>query len=583
MPAPHRPHDHDIRLLEGKSPPFGPLYAMSREELSVLKDWIAENLRKGFIRPSSSPYASPVLFVEKPGGGLRFCVDYRALNAISVKDRYPLPLTKETLNQLAGMKYFTKVDIISAFNNLRIKAGQELLTAFRTRLGLFESLIMPFGLSGAPATFQRYINHTLGEYQDLFCTAYLDDILIYSRTRAERTRHVQMVLEKLREARLYAKLEKCEFSVSETKFLGVIIGRDGMRMDPDKVQTIVEWDTPSCVNDVQGFIGFGNFYRRFIRDFSKIIAPLVHLTKKNVPFSWTPACQQSFERLKHAFVTAPILKAFDWTKEVILETDASDYVSAGVMSQYGDDGVLYPVAFFSKKHSVTECNYEIYDKELLAIVRCFEEWRPELEGAPSPVKVITDHRNLEYFMTTKLLNRRQARWSEFLSRFNFKIVFRPGRHGTKPDSLTRRSADLPKEGDARLAHQSQTVLKRENLDQLVNSSATLSDPPVKHVHFAGHITYVEFSPCDPVQTPRPLFLSPLHLPAPVHPDPEPRNPLALTPDLEPLFRTGYHTDPLLHSILDALDNHAPRHPRITLADCERRGPYLYYHDRLYVP
>ena len=437
---------------------------MSREELKVLKEWIEENLKRGFIRPSSSPAASPVLFVKKPGGGLWFCVDYRALNAITVKDRYPLPLTKETLNNLKGMKYFTKIDIISAFNNLRIKKGLEYLTAFRTRLGLFESLVMPFGLTGAPASFQRFMNDTLRDYLDTFCTAYLDDILIYSKTREEHTRHVCLVLEKLRDAGLFAKLSKCEFAVPETKFLGIIVGRDGLRMDPDKVKTIVDWETPTCVTDVQAFIGFANFYRRFIKDFSKIITPLANLTKKGTQFEWNTTCELSFNTLKKAFTTAPVLRPFDWNKEVILETDASDYVSAGVLSQYDDDGVLHPVAFFSKKHSATECNYEIYDKELLAIIRCFEEWRPELEGTPSPVKVITDHRNLEYFMTTKLLNRRQARWSEFLSRFNFKIVYRPGKQGAKPDALTRRSEDLPKEGDERLLHQSQTVLKKENLE-----------------------------------------------------------------------------------------------------------------------
>ncbi|KAG0153766.1 hypothetical protein PDIDSM_2421 [Penicillium digitatum] len=434
---PHRSYDHKM--------------------LEVLKDWIEDNLRKGFIRPSSSPAASPVLFVKKPGGGLRFCVDYRALNAITVKDRYPLPLTKETLNNLKGMKFFTKIDIISAFNNLRIAKGQEYLTAFRTRLGLFESLVMPFGLTGAPASFQRFINDTLREYLDCFCTAYLDDILIYSRTRAEHIEHVRKVLQRLREAGLFAKLSKCEFCVSETKFLGIIIGEDGIRMDPDKIETIVNWKTPTCLTDVQAFIGFGNFYRRFIRDFSKVIAPLVRLTKKDVRFEWTPVCQLSFEALKKAFTSAPVLKAFDWSKEIVLETDASDFVSAG-------------------------CNYEIYDKELLAIIRCFEEWRPELEGTPSPVKVITDHRNLEYFTTTKLLNRRQARWSEFLSRFNFKIT--PAR-------------------------------------------TTIYD--------------------------------------------------------QGLLLEAYNQDKVVQSILEALDKNASRHPEITLADCERRGNYLYYRNRLYVP
>jgi hypothetical protein len=230
------------------------------------------------------------------------------------------------------MKYFYKIDIISAFNNLRIKKGQEDLTAFRTRLGLFESLVMPFGLTGAPASFQRFINDTLRDYLDVFCTAYLDDILIYSRTRAEHTRHVQQVLQRLRVAGLYAKISKCEFYVPETKFLGLIVGGEGIRMDPDKVKAVVDWETPSCLTDVQAFIGFGNFYRRFIRSFSSIIRPLVNLTRKGVPFQWSAACQEAFETLKAAFVNAPILKPFDWTKDVVLETDASDYVSAGVLS-----------------------------------------------------------------------------------------------------------------------------------------------------------------------------------------------------------------------------------------------------------
>lgn len=377
---PHRDYDHSIRLVEGKTPPFGPLYPMSRDELLALREWLQENLKKGFIRPSSSPAASPVLFVKKPGGGLRFCVDYRGLNNITVKDRYPLPLIKESLNNLKGMKYFTKFDIIAAFNNIRMKEGQEYLTAFRTRFGLFESLVMPFGLTGAPATFQRFMNDTLRSYLDLFCTAYLDDILIYSKTRKEHERHVRMVLQALRDSGLFVKLEKCEFAVSETTFLGMIVGANGIRMDPAKVKTIEEWEKPTCLTDVQAFIGFGNFYRRFVKDFSKIIAPMVALTRKGVKFQWDERCQGAFDKLKQAFTSAPILAPFDWEKEIILETDASDYVSAGVLSQYNEEGILRPVAYFSKKHSTTECNYEIYDKELLAIIDALKSGVPNWKG-----------------------------------------------------------------------------------------------------------------------------------------------------------------------------------------------------------
>jgi hypothetical protein len=491
---PHRLYDYEIYLTSDKKLPFGRIYSISREELQTLREWLDENLKKGFIRPSSSPVTSPVLFVKKPGGGLRLCMDYRALNEISVKDRYPLPLIKETMNGLEGMKFFTKIDIISAFNNVRMKEGHEKFTAFLTRFGLFESLVMPFGLTGAPATFQRFINDSLREYLDQFCSAYLDDILIYSKTKEEHTEHIRKVLQRLREAGLFAKISKCEFFVTETKFLGLIVGRDGFKMDPEKVKTILEWKTPRSATDVLRFNGFCNFYRRFIRNYSRIVTPLINLTKKNAVFNWSIECQDAFELLKYTVASAPTLKPFDWTKEAIVETDASDFVSGGVLSQYDDEGVLRPVAFFSKKHSAVECNYEIYDKELLAIIRCLEEWRPELEGTETPIRILSDHRNLEYFMSTKMLNRRQARWSEFLSRYNFRIIYRPGKQGEKPDALTRRSEDLPKEGDERLQHQSRVVLKKENFeDQLPPTPPQTPEPlPTKHVHFEKKTKTVRF-------------------------------------------------------------------------------------------
>ncbi|KAI1676228.1 reverse transcriptase [Pyrenophora tritici-repentis] len=326
---------------------------------------------------------------------------------------------------------------------------------------------------------------------------------------------------------------------------------------------------------------------------------MVRLTRKGVKFEWDTACQHAFDCLKTAFSKAPVLAPFDWDKEIILETDASDYVSAGVLSQYDDNGILRPVAFFSKKHSVTECNYEIYDKELLAIVRCFEEWRPELEGTTSPVKVITDHRNLEYFTTTKLLNRRQARWSEFLSRFNFVITYRPGKLGAKPDALTRRSGDLPKEGDERLQHQSQVVLKKENLElpptppdspSLDKPGWAASEEPQlgtprgkKRVRFNEECTLR----LSPITRSAAHGNSPPARPPPPEPDrptllPERTAPL-LPPPVQTLFDDNYQLDTDLQSILEALRTKRARHKKITLAECSEREGYLYYRDRLYVP
>jgi hypothetical protein len=284
---PHRPYDHRIELKEDSKPPISRLYPMSRDELLVLRKYLEDHLQKGFIRASSSPISSPVLFVKKPSGGLRLCVDYRALNALSRKNQYPLPLIRETLDKMAKAKFFTKLDIIAAFNRIRIANGDEYKTAFRTRYGLFEYLVMPFGLTGAPSTFQHYINDSLREYLDIFCTAYLDDVLIYSDSLEDHRKHVKLVLRALREAGLQAEIEKCEFHTTETRYLGLIIGTEGVKMDPKKIETIKNWPQPKTLKDIQAFLGFANFYRRFILGFSVIVKPLTALTKKDIQFRWS--------------------------------------------------------------------------------------------------------------------------------------------------------------------------------------------------------------------------------------------------------------------------------------------------------
>jgi hypothetical protein len=278
--APHRDIDHSIPLIDGKQPPFGPLYNLSEKELKVLKDYTDEFLNKKFIRASKSPAGAPVLFTKKKDGSLRLCVDYRGLNQITIKNRCPLPLITETLDKLKGAKIYTKIDIYGAYNRIRIKEGDEWKTAFRTRYGHFEYLVMPFGLTNAPATFQAYINDTLREFLDEFCVVYLDDILIYSKNRKEHIQHVKKVLAKLREAGLYANTSKCEFFTSKTEFLGYIVSPEGITMDPSKIQTIQEWEVPRNIKDVQSFVGFSNFYRRFIKGFSRICRPLFRLTQK---------------------------------------------------------------------------------------------------------------------------------------------------------------------------------------------------------------------------------------------------------------------------------------------------------------
>ena len=467
--------DHHIKIENGvKELPFKRPYPMTRDELEVVRRYVNEHLEKGFIRTSSSSTAAPVLLAHKPGGGLRFCVDYRALNAITEKMRYPIPRVSETLSRLSKSEIYTKLDVISAFNRIRVREGDEHLTAFTTRFGQFEYLVMPFGLCNAPATFQSFINDSLREYLDDCCTAYIDDILIYG-SREEHLQRVKQVLKKLREANLQLDIRKCEFMQTEVKYLGLIISNRGVRMDPEKLEAIKGWRSPTSQRDVRSFIGFASFYRRFIRSFSALAHPLTELTKgSRKDFRWNDKAEHSFQSLKESFLNVSILTHFDYDRPSVVETDASDFCTAGVLSQRSDDGVLRPVAFFSKKMSPQEVNYDIYDKELLAIIKAFEEWRPELVG--SQVQVLTDHKNLEPFMSNKRLNRRQVRWAQFLAEFDFKISYRPGKQGTKPDSLTRRSDDLPNSLlDDRIQHQFQTIIQPSQLSQLSVRLSQISD------------------------------------------------------------------------------------------------------------
>ncbi len=446
---PHRPGvDHEITLEVGadkKAPaaPWGPLYNMSRDELLVLRKTLNEHLDKGFIRVSNSPAAAPVLFVRKPGGGLRFCCDYRALNKLTRKDRYPLPLIQETLNRIGKARWFTKLDVIAAFHKIRIREGDEWMTAFRTRFGLYEWLVTPFGLANAPSTFQRYINWTLRDFLDDFVSAYVDDVLVFTEgSKEDHRKQVCKVLEKLQQAGLHLDVDKCEFEVQSTKYLGFIIeAGKGISMDPAKVSAIQEWKAPTTAKGVLGFLGFANFYRRFIKDFSKLSSPLHALTKKDVKYQWNKEADDAFEALKKAFVSASVLTQFDPDRETVVETDSSGYCVGGILSQWVE-GVLRPCAYYSKKNQPAECNYEIYDKEMLAIIRCLEEWEAELKSV-GEFKILTDHKNLEYFTTLRKLSERQMRWQLILSKFRPIIQYRPGKLGAQPDALTRREQDLP--------------------------------------------------------------------------------------------------------------------------------------------
>ena len=431
--------EHAIEL-EGGKPPYGPIYHLSEKELKVLREYLEDSLKKGWIRHSTSPAGAPILFVPKKDKELRLCVDYRGLNKLTIKNRYPLPLICEILDRLAGAKVYTKLDLKDAYHRIRIRRGDEWKTAFRTRYGHFEYQVLPFGLANTPATFQAYINLALAGYLDDFCVVYLDDILIYSKSEKEHRYHVSKVLERLRRYKLYAKLSKCQFAVATVEFLGFVLSPEGVAMEKSRVETVEDWPQPKTFRELQVFLGFANFYRRFIRNYSRIAAPLTNLLKgsqsgrKTGPFEFGADAKLAFERLKATFTQAPLLRHFNPEKPIRLETDASGFAIAGILSQPGEEpdssqkqAHWHPVAFWSRKMIPAERNYETHDAELLAVVMCFKHWRHYLEGSRFPIVVITDHNNLRYFMTTKELTRRQARWAERLSAFDFEIVHRAGK------------------------------------------------------------------------------------------------------------------------------------------------------------
>ncbi|SYW85231.1 uncharacterized protein UHO2_07172 [Ustilago hordei] len=411
----HTEHDLHLELIEGGKPPQGPLYLKGPKEMSELRRYLDENLEKG------------------------------GLNEITVKNRAPLPLIEEQLFLLRKARIYTKLDLRAAYNLIRIAKGDEWKTAFGTQLGLYEYLVMPFGLANAPAHFQSFINDIFRDIIGVYVVVYLDDFLIFSDTEEVHVKHVTEVLTRLRSNRLFAKLSKCEFHTKTVEFLGYIIKPTGIEMDPEKVRTVKEWPMPESIHDIQRFLGFANFYRRFIAHFARIAKPLTALVKpieRFKKFELPEEAQQAFHKLIQAFTSAGVLQHFDYHLPTRLETDASDFAIAGVLKQE-HEGRWHPVAFYSRKMSSAEKNYEIHDKELLAVVACLTQWRHMLAGLPNQLVILTDHEALKYFKSQRRITGRQARWAILLADFDFILQYRPGDKGGEPDALTRRTDMQP--------------------------------------------------------------------------------------------------------------------------------------------
>jgi len=375
-------------------------------------------------------------------------------------------------------RVFTKMDLRWGYNNVRIKKGDEWKVAFMMHIGSFEPVVMFFGLTNSPATFQTMMNDI---FRDLInkgdVATFIDDVLVGTETEEGHNELVEEILRRLEEHDLYVKPEKCEWKVREVGFLGVVIGPNGIKMEKEKVKGVLEWPTPKCVKDVQKFLGLANYYRRFVKDFAEITRPMHRLVQKQEKWNWGSKQEEAFKELKEIFTSEPVLAAPDLDKEMRVEADASDYATGGVLSMKCENKRWRPVAYISKSLNDTKKNYEIHDKEMLVVIRCLEAWRHFLEGAWIKFKVWTDHKNLEYFMSSQKLNRHQARWALFLSHFDFKLVHVPGTKMEKADGLSRRpdwQEGVGKENEDRMLVKKEW-LEARTLDKVVIEGVDILD------------------------------------------------------------------------------------------------------------
>ncbi|KAA0040470.1 pol protein [Cucumis melo var. makuwa] len=403
---PHREVEFAIELESGTAPISRAPYSMAPAELKELKVQLQELLDKGFIRPSE-------------------------LNKVTVKNKYPLPRIDDLFDQLQGATVFSKIDLRSGYHQLRIKDGDVRKTAFRSRYGHYEFIVMSFGLTNAPVVFMDLMNRVFREFLDTFVIVFIDDILIYSKTEAEHEEHLRIVLQTLRDNKLYAKFSKCEFWLKQVSFLGHVVSKVGVSVDLAKIEAVTGWTRPFTVSEVRSFLGLADYYRRFVENFSRIATPLTQLTRKGAPFVWSKACEDSFQNLKQKLVIAPVLTVPDGSGSFVIYSDASKKGLGCVLMQQGR-----VVAYASRQLKSHEQNYPTHDLELAAVVFALKIWRHYLYG--EKIQIFTDHKSLKYFFTQKELNMRQRRWLELVKDYDCEILYHPGKANVVADALSRK-------------------------------------------------------------------------------------------------------------------------------------------------
>ncbi|KAD4888036.1 hypothetical protein E3N88_20109 [Mikania micrantha] len=405
---PVRQVEFRIELIPGATPVAKSPYRLAPSEMQELARQLQELSDKGFIRPSSSPWGAPVLYVKKKDGSFRMCIDYRELNKLTIKNRYPLPRIDDLFDQLQGATCFSKIDLRSGYHQLRVHDDDIPKTAFRTRYGHYEFTVMPFGLINAPAVFMDLMNRVCRPYLDKFVIVFIDDILIYSKSKSDHEQHLRLILDLLREEQLYAKFSKCEFWLKEVQFLGHIVNEKGIYVDPAKIEAVKNWSTPTTPTEIRSFLGLAGYYRHFISNFSKIAVPLTALTHKGKPYEWGPEQENAFQTLKRMLCNAPILTL--------------------------PDGKV--IAYASRQLKIHEKNYTTHDLELGAFVFSLKIWRHYLYG--TKCVVFTDHKSLQHIFDQKELNMRQRRWAELLSDYYCEIRYHPGKANVVADALSRK-------------------------------------------------------------------------------------------------------------------------------------------------
>ncbi|KAF5779194.1 putative nucleotidyltransferase, Ribonuclease H [Helianthus annuus] len=428
---PQRQVEFRIDLVPGAAPVAKAPYRLAPSEMQELSTQLQELLDKGFIRPSFSPWGAPVLFVKKKDGTMRMCIDYRELNKLTIKNRYPLPRIDDLFDQLQGSSYYSKIDLRSGYHQLRIQEESVPKTAFRTRYGHYEFLVMPFGLTNAPAVFMDLMNRVCKPYLDKFVIVFIDDILIYSRTKEEHEQHLRTILELLKKEKLYAKFSKCEFWIREVQFLGHVVNEKGIHVDPSKIEAIKNWEAPKTPTEVRQFLGLAGYYRRFIENFSKIAQPLTALTQKDKKYDWGVKQEEAFQLLKSKLCDAPILSLPEGTEDFVVYCDASRQGLGCVLMQRQKF-----IAYASRQLKVHERNYTTHDLELGAVVFALKIWRHYLYG--TRCTIFTDHKSLQHIFDQKELNMRQRRWVELLNDYDCEIKYHPGKANIVADALSRK-------------------------------------------------------------------------------------------------------------------------------------------------